>query len=135
MMNEQDTLGLMVMVSPVLWYSESVGKVGLIEATDLAENEVWVRFEDGDLLSFSPQILFMLRTPAELNELAENRKGYLLPPVPLELKIIAGFQQEGSAQSIREAFERLRDDPELHRWATVRLNEVLDVTPKRRIGR
>jgi hypothetical protein len=45
------------------------------------------------------------------------------------------LQKSGSAIERRHAFEQLNDDPEVHRWATIRLNEVIEIAPVRKIGR
>ncbi|TFF37666.1 BAR domain-containing protein [Mucilaginibacter psychrotolerans] len=134
-MNEQDTIDLMVMVSPVLWLSDFMGKIGIIEHSDFKEDEIWVRFEDEDVEPFCSHTLFVLRTPDELNETAENKRAALWPPVPENLRYLAGLQESGSAKEVRQAFEHLNDDPELHRWATIRLSEVIDHAARRKIGR
>lgn len=134
-MQEVNTIGLMVMVSPVLWTSEHVGKIGTIEFADFPEDKIWVRFEDEELDCFSSKTLFVLRTPDELIELAENKLGGLWPPIPQNLRTLAGLQAPGSAALLKSAFQLVQDDPELHRVATIRLNEIVDVAPRRKIGR
>ncbi|WDF77036.1 hypothetical protein PQ469_24440 [Mucilaginibacter sp. KACC 22773] len=134
-MNEQDTIGLMVIVSPVLWSSDYMGRIGLIEFAEFADDHFWVRFEDEEIDCFRSETLFILRTPGELQSLAENKKGSLWAPIPQLLQKIAGMQEAGSAKQLKQAFELVQDDPELHRWATTRLNEVIEIAPTRKIGR
>ncbi|MES2275016.1 MAG: hypothetical protein V4592_03260 [Bacteroidota bacterium] len=135
MIKAEETTGLMVMVSPVLWTSDYAGKLGLIEFADYSRDEIWVGFEDEEELCFSSKTLFILKPPEELKALAENRNGALWQPVPQNLQAIAWLQNTGSAKQLKKAFELLQDDPELHRWATVRLNEAVDLDPARKIGR
>ncbi|MBS1527237.1 MAG: hypothetical protein JST19_16410 [Bacteroidetes bacterium] len=135
MINAEESTGLMVMVSPVLWTSDYAGRLGLIAFADYSRDEIWVDFEDEEELCFSAKTLFILRPTDELKLLAENRNGALWHPVPQNLQAIAWLQNTGSAKQLKKAFELLQDDPELHRWATVRLNEAVDLDPARKIGR
>lgn len=75
-MKAEDTPGLMVMISPVLWTSDHVGKIGTIEFTDFIEDKIWVRFEDEEVDCFSSRTLFVLKTADELNELAETKRAF-----------------------------------------------------------
>lgn len=134
-MNQEETTGLMVMVSPVLWTSDHVGQIGIIELADFEVDKIWVGFEDEEVDSFSPKTLFILRTTEELNELAETYKSVQWPPVAQNLNTLALLQTSGSQEQLKKAFILLQDDPELHRVATIRLNEVIDLTPGRKIGR
>jgi hypothetical protein len=134
-MKEEDSIGLMVMVSPVLWTSDHVGSIGIIEFTDFTKDEIWVRFEDEEVDCFSSKTLFILRACNELNELAETYQAVQWPPVSQNLQTLALLQESGSARQLKNAFELLRDDPELHRLATIRLNEAIEFAPRRKIGR
>lgn len=134
-MKEEDTIGLMVMVSPVLWTSDHVGKIGTIEFTDFTEDKIWVRFEDEEVDCFSSKTLFILRASEELMALAETYHAVQWPPVSQNLQTLALLQASGSAKQLKDAFELLQDDPELHRVATIRLNEAIDFAPRRKIGR
>ncbi|SDH30122.1 hypothetical protein [Mucilaginibacter gossypii] len=134
-MKEEDTIGLMVMVSPVLWTSDHVGKIGTIEFTDFTEDKIWVRFEDEEVDCFSSKTLFILRASDELIALAETYQAVQWPPVSQNLQTLALLQASGSAKQLKDAFELLQDDPELHRVATIRLNEAIDFAPRRKIGR
>ncbi len=134
-MKEEDSIGLMVMVSPVLWTSDHVGSIGIIEFTDFTKDEIWVRFEDEEVDCFSSKTLFILRACNELNELAETYQAVQWPPVSQNLQTVALLQASGSARQLKNAFELLRDDPELHRVATIRLNEAIEFVPRRKIGR
>ena len=134
-MKEQDARGLIVMVSPVLWTSDYAGSIGKIEFTDFTEDNIWIRFEDEEVDCFSSKTVFVLREADELNEIAENKQGWLWPPLPEHLKILAALQAFGSDKQMIAAFKLLQDDPELHRLATIRLNEAIDLAPQRKIGR
>jgi len=134
-MKEQDAMGLMVMVSPVLWTSDYAGSIGKIEFTDFTADNIWIRFEDEEGDFFSSKTVFVLKNSDELNELAENKQDWLWPPLPEKLKILAALQAFGSDKQMEAAFKLLQDDPELHRLATIRLNEAIDLAPKRKIGR
>ena len=134
-MKEEDAMGLMVLISPVLWLNDHCGQIGTIEFTDLAENKIWVEFEDEEVESFSPKTLFILRTTGELNALSEKYRSVNWPPVSQNLKTLAMLQASGSAEQLKKAYELVQDDPELHREATIRLNEVMDLTPTRKVGR
>ena len=134
-MKEEDTIGLMVMVSPVLWTSDKVGTIGTIEFTDFTEDKIWVRFEDEEVDCFSSKTLFILRASDELIALAETYQAVQWPPVSQSLQTLALLQASGSAKQLKDAFELLQDDPELHRVATIRLNEAIDFAPRRKIGR
>ena len=134
-MKEQDAMGLIVMLSPVLWTSDYAGHIGKIEYTDFTADNIWIRFEDEEVECFSSKTVFVLKNAEELNELAENKQGWLWPPLPANLKILAALQAFGSDKQMKAAFKLLQDDPELHRLATIRLNEVIDLAPKRKIGR
>jgi hypothetical protein len=134
-MKEEDSIGLMVMVSPVLWTSDHVGSIGIIEFTDFTKDEIWVRFEDEEVDCFSSKTLFILRACDELNELAETYQAVRWPPVSQNLQTLARLQASGSARQLKNAFGLLQDDPELHRLATIRLNEAIDFAPRRKIGR
>ncbi|MBK0380104.1 hypothetical protein [Mucilaginibacter segetis] len=123
------------MVSPVLWTSDHVGSIGIIEFTDFTKDEIWVRFEDEEVDCFSSKTLFILRACDELNELAETYQAVRWPPVSQNLQTLARLQASGSAKQLKNAFELLQDDPELHRLATIRLNEAIDFAPRRKIGR
>lgn len=134
-MKAEDTPGLMVMISPVLWTSDHVGKIGTIEFTDFIEDKIWVRFEDEEVDCFSSRTLFVLKTADELNELAETKRAFFWEHVILQLKSLAILQTSGSDSELRNAFASLQDDPGLHCLATIRLNEVIDLAPIRKIGR
>jgi hypothetical protein len=134
-MKEEDSIGLMVMVSPVLWTSDHVGKIGTIEFTDLTKDEIWVRFEDEEVDCFSSKSLFILRACDELNELAETKGALFWAHVIKQLQSLALLQASGSDSDLKSALASLQDDPGLHCIATIRLNEVVDDAPKRKIGR
>ncbi|QHS55867.1 hypothetical protein GWR56_10105 [Mucilaginibacter sp. 14171R-50] len=123
------------MVSPVLWTSDHVGQIGLIEFTDFEADKIWVGFEDEEVDAFSAKTLFVLKTTEELKELAEKFKSVQWPPVAQNLQTLALLQSSGLPEQLAKAYILLQDDPELHREATIRLNEVLDLTPTRKIGR
>lgn len=135
MMKKDDVTGLMVMASPVLWTSEHMGKIGTIEFADFAEDRMWVRFADEEVECFSSKTLFILRAAKELNELAETYKAVRWPPVAENLQTLALLLSFRSAKQLKNAFELVQDDPELHRVATIRLNEAIDLAPGRKIGR
>lgn len=134
-MKQDDITGLMVIVSPVLWTSDHVGKIGTIEFTDFAEDKIWVGFADEEVDSFSSKTLFILRATEELNELADTYRSVLWPPIFKNLQTLALLQASGSAGQLEKAYILLQDDPELHRVATIRLNEAVDFAPNRKIGR
>ncbi|QEM06233.1 hypothetical protein DIU31_022930 [Mucilaginibacter rubeus] len=134
-MKQEEITGLIVMVSPVLWTSDHVGQIGIIELADFEKDKIWVGFEDEEVDAFSPKTLFILRATEELNELAETYKSVQWPPVAKNLQTLALLQASGSAEQLKKAFILLQDDPELHRVAIIRLNEALDLTPARKIGR
>ena len=134
-MKEQDATGMVVMVSPVLWTSDYAGSIGKIEFTDFAEDNIWIRFEDEEVDCFSSKTVFILRDANELNELAENKQGWLWPPLPENLKILAALQAFGTDKQMEAALKLLQGDPELHKRATIRLNEAIDLAPTRKIGR
>ena len=134
-MEQEEMTGLMVLVSPVLWTSDHAGKIATIALAEPQHDNFWVRLEDNKLDCFGSRTLFVLRSPDELNQLAENQFGGLWEPIPENLKAIAAAQANWSLEMLKKAYELVQDDPELHRVATIRLNEVigLDQTPK--IGR
>jgi len=134
-MQEQDAMGLIVMVSPVLWTSDYAGCIGKVEFTDFTGDKIWIRFEDEEVDYFNCNTVFVLKNADELNGLAENKQGWLWPPLPENLKKLAALQASGSDKQIEAAFKLLQEDPELHRLATIRLNEAIDLGPKRKIGR
>jgi len=134
-MKEEDTTGLMVMISPVLWTSEYVGRIGIIEFTDFTNDRIWVRFEDEEVDYFSSRTLFVLKNAGELNELAETNRAVFWDHVIKNLQSLALLQASGSDSDLKSAFTFLQDDPDLHRLATIRLNEVIDNAQKRKIGR
>lgn len=128
-------MGLMVMISPVLWTSDHAGKIGIIEFTDFEADQIWVRFEDEEVDSFSAKTLFVLRATEELKELAEKYKAVQWPPVAQNLQTLALLQASGSTEQLKKAYILLQDDPELHREATIRLNEAIGLAPARKTGR
>ncbi|BAU51973.1 hypothetical protein [Mucilaginibacter gotjawali] len=132
---QEDAIGLMVMVSPVLWTSEHMGKVGIIEFTDFPNDKIWVRFEDEEVDCFSSGTLFVLKNADELNELAETNRAFFWAHVIKNLQSLALLQASGSDSDLKSAFAALQDDPDLHRLATIRLNEVIEPAPRRKIGR
>jgi len=134
-MKEEDAMGLMVQISPVLWWSDHVGKIGTIVFTDFDDNKAWVEFDDEEVDHFSPKTLFILRGSEELMQLSEKYRSVNWPPVSQNLKTLAMLQASGSAEQLKKAYELVQDDPELHREATIRLNEVVDLTPTRKVGR
>ncbi|WP_374949800.1 hypothetical protein [Mucilaginibacter sp.] len=134
-MKQKETMGLMVMVSPVLWTSDHVGQIGLIEFTDFEADKIGVRFEDEEVDAFSAKTLFVLKATEELKSLAEKFRSMQWPPVAQNLQTLALLQASGSPDQLKKAYILLQDDPELHREATIRLNEVIDLTPTRKVGR
>lgn len=134
-MKQEQTIGLMVIVSPVLWNSDHVGKIGIIELADFEADKIWVGFEDEEADSFSAKTLFVLKTTEELKALAEKYKSVQWPPVAQNLQTLALLQASGSEEQLKKAFILLQDDPELHREATIRLNEIIELAPGRKIGR
>jgi hypothetical protein len=134
-MKQEETMGLMVMVSPVLWTSDHAGKIGIIELTDFADDKIWVEFEDEEVDSFSAKTLFVLRATDELKDLAEKYKSVQWPPVAQNLQTLALLQASGSLEQLQKAYILLQDDPELHREATIRLNEAIDLATGRKTGR
>jgi hypothetical protein len=125
----------LVMVSPVLWTSERVGQVGTIEPTDLTDGKTRVKFDDGEVDSYSPKTLFVLKSADELITMAENPHGIYWDHVVLQLKSLAILQASGSVIELKNAMASLNDDPGLHGIATIRLNEARDLLPKNKIGR
>jgi hypothetical protein len=134
-MKQEETMGLIVMVSPVLWTSDHAGKIGIIELTDFEADQIWVGFEDEEVDSFSSKTLFVLKTTEELKELAEKYRSVQWPPVAQNLQTLALLQESGSPDQLEKAYILVQDDPELHREATIRLNEVIDLNPGRKTGR
>ncbi|MEO7213938.1 hypothetical protein [Mucilaginibacter sp.] len=134
-MKDEDTIGLTVMISPVLWISDYAGKIGIIEFTDLPNDNIWVRFEDEEVDSFSSKTLFVLKNAEEINELADTHQAVFGDHVIKNLRSLALLRASGSYSDLKSAFTFLQDDPELHRLATIRLNEVIDPDHKRKIGR
>jgi len=134
-MKEEDAMGLMVQISPVIWWSDHVGKIGTIVFTNFEDNKAWVEFDDEEVDHFSPKLLFILRGSEELMQLSEKYRSVQWPPVSQNLKTLAMLQASGSAGQLKKAYELVQDDPELHREATIRLNEVLDLAPTRNVGR
>ncbi|WEA00764.1 hypothetical protein [Mucilaginibacter sp. SJ] len=132
MMKRHSTIGSTVMVSPVLWSSDYMGRIGTIETRDFRADKIGVSFENGEMDWFSSKNLFVLRPVGELIELAENKKAGLWPPIPENLQTIARLQASGSDEKLKHAFEMVQDDPELHRWATIRLNEVINIASQER---
>jgi hypothetical protein len=134
-MKKEDTIGLMVMVSPVLWASDHTGKIGIIEFTDFRNDKIWVRFEDEEVDFFSSKTLFVLKNAEGINELADTHQAVFWDHVIKNLRSLALLRASGLDIGLKSAFTFLQDDPELHRLATIRLNEVIDLEPKRKIGR
>ncbi|MEO6849193.1 MAG: hypothetical protein ABI166_01125 [Mucilaginibacter sp.] len=134
-MKQEETMGLMVMVSPVLWTSDHAGKIGTIELTDFEADKIWVGFEDEEVDFFSAKTLFVLKSAEELKTLAEKYKSVQWPPVAQNLQTLALLQASGSPDHLKKAYILLQDDPELHREATIRLNEAIDLDQSRKIGR
>ncbi|RKR84607.1 hypothetical protein BDD43_4853 [Mucilaginibacter gracilis] len=134
-MKQEETIGLMIMVSPVLWTSDHVGKIGIIELADFDEDKIGVGFEDGEVDSFSAKTLFVLKATEELKALAEKYKSVQWPPVAQNLQTLALLQESGSPEQLKKAYILLQDDPELHREATIRLNEIIDLAQSRKTGR
>jgi hypothetical protein len=134
-MKQEETMGLIVMVSPVLWTSDHAGKIGIIELTDFEADQIWVGFEDEEVDSFSSKTLFVLKTTEELKELAEKYKSVQWPPVAQNLQTLALLQASGSPDQLEKAYILIQDDPELHREATIRLYEVIDLAQSRKTGR
>ena len=134
-MKQQDTMGLMVMVSPVLWTSDHKGKIGIIELADFEADKIWVGFEDEEVDAFSAKTLFVLKATEELKALAEKYKSVQWPPVAQNLQTLALLQASGSPEQLKKAYILIQDDPELHREAAIRLNEVIDLAPARKTGR
>jgi hypothetical protein len=132
---QEETMGLMVMVSPVLWTSDNAGKTGTIVLTDFEADKMRVKFEDEEVADFSAKTLFVLKAPEELKELAEKYKSVQWPPVAQNLQTLALLQESGSHEQLKKAYILIQDDPELHREATIRLNEVIDLAPGRKTGR
>ncbi|GAA3989436.1 hypothetical protein [Mucilaginibacter dorajii] len=130
MMKQHNAIGSMVMVSPVLWSSDYMGRIGTIETKDFITDKIGIRFEDEEMDWFSAKNLFVLRPVGELIELAETKRSVLWPPIPENLRTLARLQASGSGKKLKQAFEMVRDDPELHRWATIRLNEVLNLAAR-----
>jgi hypothetical protein len=134
-MKQEETMGLMVMVSPVLWFSDHCGKIGLIELTDFEVDKIWVGFEDEEVDAFSAKTLFVLKPTEELKELSEKYKSVQWPPVAQNLQTLALLQDSGSPEQLKKAYILVQDDPELHREATIRLNEAIGLTQSRKTGR
>ena len=126
-MKQEETMGLMVMVSPVLWTSDNAGKIGIIELTDFEADKIRVGFEDGEVDSFSVKTLFILKATEELKELAEKYKSMEWARVAQNLQTLALLHESGSPEQLKKAYILIQDDPELHREATIRLNEVIDL--------
>ena len=127
-MNDTDAIGLLVMVSPVLWTSEHAGKICTIGFADFSQDSIWVEFENEELECFSSRTLFVLKTADALTELAENKFGTLWQPLPQQLLKLAGLRSSGSTAELQAAFELVQHDPELHRLA-------IEMAPTRKIGR
>jgi hypothetical protein len=134
-MKQEETMGLMVMVSPVLWTSDHAGKIGIIEMTDFEADKIWVGFENEEVDAFSAKTLFVLKAAEELKELAEKYRSVQWPPVAQNLQTLALLQESGSPEQLKKAYILIQDDPELHREATIRLNEVIDLAQSRKTGR
>jgi hypothetical protein len=134
-MKQEETIGLMVMVSPVLWTSDHAGKIGIIELTDFEADKIGVGFDDKEVDAFSAKTLFVLKAAEELKVLAEKYRSVQWPPVSQNLQTLALLQESGSSEQLKKAYILLQDDPELHREATVRLNEVIDLPQSRKTGR
>jgi hypothetical protein len=134
-MKQEETMGLMVIVSPVLWTSDHAGKIGIIELTDFEADKIWVGFDDEEVDAFSAKTLFVLKAAEELKVLAEKYRSVQWPPVSQNLQTLALLQESGSSEQLKKAYILLQDDPELHREATVRLNEVIDLPQSRKTGR
>ncbi|MFA6082804.1 hypothetical protein [Mucilaginibacter sp.] len=134
-MKQEEIMGLMVMVSPVLWTSDHAGKIGIIEYTDFEADKIGVGFEDGEVDFFSAKTLFVLKTTEELKSLAEKYKSLQWPPVAQNLQTLALLQASGSPEQLKKAYILIQDDPELHREATIRLNEAIDLAQSRKTGR
>lgn len=101
-MQQGEMTGLMVLVSPVLWTSDHAGKIATIALAESQHDNFWVRLEDDKLDCFSSRTLFVLRSPDELNKLAENRFGSLWEPIPEHLKAIAAAQATGSLAMLKK---------------------------------
>ena len=134
-MKEEETINLMVMVSPVLWTSDHMGKIGIIEFTDFPNDRIWVRFEDEEVDCFSSKTLFVLKNADELNELAETNRPFFWDHVIKILQSLALVKASRSDSDMKSALTSLLDDPDLHRLATIRLNEVIEPAQTRKIGR
>jgi hypothetical protein len=134
-MKEEETINLMVMVSPVLWTSDHMGEIGIIESTDFPNDEIWVRFENEEMDCFSSKTLFVLRNADELNELAETNRRFFWDHVIMQLQSLALLQASGSESDLKSALTSLQNEPDLHRIATIRLNEVIEPAQSRKIGR
>lgn len=134
-MQQDEMTGLMVLVSPVLWTSGHAGKIATIVLAEPQHDNFWVRLADDNLDCFASKQLFVLRSPAKLNKLAENRFGSLWEPIPEHLKAVAAAQTTGSPGMLKKAYEMVQDDPELQRVATIRLNEVIGLHQTPKIGR
>jgi hypothetical protein len=134
-MKQEETMGLMVMVSPVLWTSDHAGKIGTIVLTDFEADKMRVKFEDEEVADFSAKTLFVLKATEELKELAEKYKSVQWPPVAQNLQTLALLQASGSPEQLKKAYILIQEDPELHREATIRLNEVIDLAQSRKTGR
>ncbi|MFD1257732.1 hypothetical protein ACFQ3S_13065 [Mucilaginibacter terrae] len=134
-MKQEETMGIMVMISPVLWTSDHAGKIGIIKLTDFEVDKIGVGFEDEEVDAFSAKTLFVLKAAEELKELAEKYKSVQWPPVAQNLQTLALLRASGSPDHLKKAYILLQDDPELHREATIRLNEALDLTQSRKPGR
>jgi hypothetical protein len=134
-MNENELLGKLVMVSPAFWVSDRVGQVGTVEFSDLSEDNVWLRFEDDEVERFHPNMVFQFKPLEELHLLAATREQPVWTPINLFLQQIALRLEFGSAEQIIKTYNDVKDDPELFRYATIRISESIEPGHKRRLGR
>ncbi|MDB5087876.1 MAG: hypothetical protein JWR09_1870 [Mucilaginibacter sp.] len=134
-MKEEETTGLMVMVSPDLLTSDHVNKIGKIESANFTEDEIWVRFEDEEVDCFSPETLFVLKSADELNKMVETHRTFFWAHVIKNLQSLALLRVSGSESDLKSAFTCLQNDPGLQSIATIQLNEIVDYAPRRKIGR
>jgi hypothetical protein len=133
-MKQEETMGLMVIVSPALSTSDHSGKIGIIEFADFEADKIQVGFEDEKIDSFSANTLFVLKATKELKELAGKYRSVQWPPVAQNLQTMALLQASGLTEQMKKAYILIQDDPELHRVATIRLNEAIDFPTGRKIG-
>jgi hypothetical protein len=87
-MKEDELPGKLIMVSPAFWISDRVEQVGTVEASDLSDDNVWVRFEDDEVERFHPNMVFQFRPHEELHLLAATREQPVWTPINLLLQQI-----------------------------------------------